>query len=293
MSRTNVISFAVLFLYALPLWALDPEGTPIYPLWPDRETTSSSNETAPTKHGTRFVKVAHPEIALYKSATAADSAPAVVVFPGGGYKLLAYMKEGVEVAQWLNSLGIHAAVVKYTVPCPEERMLALRDAQRAISMVRQNAAQWGIDPAKVGVLGFSAGGHLSASASTKYKQRSYSPVDQADQQSCRPDFTVLVYPAYLYTDDNPDKLPDDIVIDEDTPPTFIVQSVDDYKYIKSAFNYARALNDAKVPVELHLFPKGGHGYGLRVKDADHTARQWPGLCAAWLEQTLETSNKTE
>jgi acetyl esterase/lipase len=193
--------------------------------------------------------------------------------------------EGTEIAQWLNSFGIHAFVLKYRVP--KNRSGALQDIQRAMGIIRQNAQKFNIDPNQIGAMGFSAGAHLSANLSTNYQKRSYSPIDAADELSCKPDFTILVYPAYL--SDNDYKTPEDIDVTKNTPPAFIFQTQDD-RYVNSSIAYYLALKKQNVPAQLHLYPKGGHGYGLRPKN--HAAKTWPELCRSWLEsQILENHSQ--
>jgi acetyl esterase/lipase len=226
--------------------------------------------------------VSTPTITLY-SPTAKDTGAAVVVFPGGGYNILAIDLEGTEVCDWLNSAGITCVLLKYRVPNTgpyPKSSAALQDAQRAVGLVRAHAAEWHIDPNRIGVLGFSAGGHLVAALSTHYDKRLYDPIDAADQQSCRPDFAVVVYPGYLAdaTSDFTAKL--DIHPTEKTPPTFIVQAEDDPVHIENSTTYFLALKNAKVPAELHIYAEGGHGYGLRRTKLPVTT--WPQSVEVWL-----------
>lgn len=209
--------------------------------------------------------VSEPMLTFYPAADAGKPNPVVVVCPGGSYNILAYDLEGTEIAEWLNSIGVSAAVLKYRVP--DNRAGALLDARRAVRLVRENSKAWNIDPRRVGMLGFSAGGHLAASCSN-------SPD--------RPDFTVLVYPAYLYRKGGIE-LVEEIKIDAKTPPAFIVQTWDDRAYYRSSLAYAAALDARNIPVELHLFAKGGHGYGLRP--SERPVSQWPSLCRAWMEES--------
>jgi len=202
----------------------------------------------------------------------------IVVFPGGGYNILAFDLEGTEVCEWLNSINVTCVLLKYRVPDSgpyPKSAAALQDAQRAIGMVRTHAADWSIDPHRIGVLGFSAGGHLSAALSTHFEQRVYDPVDSADQQSCRPDFAVLVYPAYLSAAEGSLAIAPEIRVTQETPSAFVVQAEDDHSYIDSSLAYFAALKNAKVPAELHIYAEGGHGYGLRRTDQPVT--RWPEL----------------
>jgi acetyl esterase/lipase len=223
-----------------------------------------------------------PSITLY-SPKGENTGAAVVVFPGGGYNILAIDLEGTEVCDWLNSAGINCILLKYRVPNTgpyPKSSAALQDAQRAVGIVRSRAVEWHIDPSRIGVLGFSAGGHLVAAISTHYDKRLYDPIDAADQVSCRPDFAVVVYPGYLAdpTNDFMDKL--DIHPTEKTPPSFIVQAEDDPVHIENSTTYFLALKNVKVPAELHIYSEGGHGYGLRRTELPVTT--WPQSVEIWL-----------
>jgi len=281
---SKVLLTALLF-NGLNAAAVENMSQKVFSIWPDKPLVDSGNKQTLSGSRVMVTKVDTPTIELFVSENAATSAPAIVVFPGGGYKWLSYTTEGTDIAKWLNSIGIHAALVKYTVPCAGDRTLAIKDGQRAISLLRHNAKERGIDSKKIGVMGFSAGGHLAAYMSTNYKKRLYQAIDEADKESCRPDFAVLIYPAYLCSKESSDKLPADIKVDSDTPPTFVAQSMDDRTFYNCAFNYARALNKTKVNTELHLFSQGGHGYGLAKFSP--SASQWPGLCKKWMEQLLD------
>jgi acetyl esterase/lipase len=211
-----------------------------------------------------------------------NTGAAVLVCPGGGYHILAWDLEGTEVADWLNRNGITAFVLKYRVPVRKnvERFLPpLQDAQRAMGIIRNRAAEWGVDPQKVGVLGFSAGAHLSAVLSCQGGERKYPKVDASDDLGSRPNFSVLVYPAYLADREVAWKTAKELPVDVQTPPTFIVQTQDDNIPVESSLTYYAALKAAKVPSELHLFAKGGHGYGLRP--AEDAVTGWPALAERW------------
>ena len=190
----------------------------------------------------------------------------MVVFPGGGYHILAIDLEGTEVCDWLNSAGITCVLVKYRVPDSgpyPKSSAALQDAQRALGLVRAHAGEWHIDPHRIGVLGFSAGAHLAAALGTHFDQRLYDPIDAADRLSCRPDFAVIVYPGYLALEEKNFAPNADIPVTGKTPPSFIVQAEDDPVHVENAVVYFLALKAAKVPAELHIYAGGGHGYGLR------------------------------
>ena len=203
--------------------------------------------------------------------------PAVLVFPGGGYSILAIDKEGTEIAEWLNRMGYSAFVVKYRVP--KDREGAFADAQRAVRLVRHHAGEWSIDPKRIGVIGFSAGGHLCARLSTNFGRMAYKPVDEADKLDCRPDFAMLIYPAYLQTKDG--KIAPELPVSAKVPPTFIVQTKDDKGFVAGTIRYDQALKAASVSSTFRLFETGGHGYGLRP--SAHEVAKWPMLAEEWLK----------
>jgi len=249
---------------------------------PEVDTSTAKDGLIAGRPLVRLTNVVTPTLTLYKPAGNANGA-AVVVFPGGGYRILAIDLEGTEVCDWLNSAGITCVLLKYRVPdtgpYPKSNA-ALQDAQRAMGLVRQHAAEWGIDPNRIGVLGFSAGGHLSAAISNIYDKRLYDPIDDADKLSCRPDFSVVVYPGYLALADQNFAPNADIHPTAKTPPTFIVQAEDDPVHVENAVVYFMQLKNAKVPAELHLYAEGGHGYGLRRTALPVTA--WPREVEKWL-----------
>jgi acetyl esterase/lipase len=230
----------------------------------------------------RLTNVTKPTITVYRPAKDNDTGASVIICPGGGYSILAWDLEGQEIANWLNDIGVTGIVLKYRVPGrPDEPrgQLPLMDAQRAISLVRSKAKEWNLDPSRIGMLGFSAGGHLTAAASTHFDQRAYSATDDVDQTSCRPDFAVLVYPAYL-TDRSNEHLASDIHVTSQTPPTFLVQTEDDPVHVECGVQMFLSLKKAGVPAELHAYTTGGHGYGLRP--SDNPVCTWPQRCADWL-----------
>lgn len=231
----------------------------------------------------RVTNVSEPTITVYNAPIEIASGSAVIVCPGGGYNILAYDLEGDEVCEWLNSLGITAVLLKYRVPRREgleKHAAPLQDVQRAIGYVRANAEKMELDPARIGVMGFSAGAHLSATVSNNFQQRTYPPVDDADKVSCRPDFCLLVYPAYL---DGPNfTVAPELKITNQTPPTLIIQAEDDKNYINSSLFYYYALKEAGVPAWMHLYSKGGHGYGLR--DTGAAVNEWPDRAEDWFRE---------
>ena len=209
----------------------------------------------------------------------------MVINPGGGYSILAWDLEGTEVAEWLNSFGVTAIVVKYRVPRRTGRAkhdAPLQDAQRALGIVRHNAKKWGIDPKRIGILGFSAGGHLSATAMTNYRKRTYPPMDNTDKVSCRPDFGVLVYPAYLADNETKTKLVSEVPVDKETPPAIFIHAGDDRISANGSVQMWLAMRRAGVHSELHVFPHGGHGYGLR--QSTDPVSKWPKLVEVWMRR---------
>jgi acetyl esterase/lipase len=233
----------------------------------------------------RITNVSRPTLALFpaprKSGVAL--APAMIVCPGGGYSYTVIDKEGTEIAAWLNSAGISALVLKYRTP--NNRAGALQDAQRALSLAREHGADWNIDPHRLGIIGFSAGGNLAAKASAPLEERSYPAIDAIDHQSCRPDFAVLVYPAYL--DDKAGHTAPDLNLHAQIPPTLIIHNEDDKTHVVGSKVYDAALTVAKVSHEFQLYPTGGHGYGLHCTG---DARAWPEDTLKWL-QTVPSFGK--
>jgi acetyl esterase/lipase len=274
---------AVLFLIAPHGAAAEP-----IPLWPgpapgEKGDVGAEHEQ-PLRPGdttTRVADVTRPTLTILRPPADRDTGAAVVVCPGGGYSILAWNKEGTEVAQWLNSIGVTGIVLKYRVPARKDRPrheAPLQDAQRAVGLVRQRAKEWNLDPGRIGVLGFSAGGHLAAALATDFEKRAYEPLDAADAVSCRPDFALLIYPAYLVTRDN--QLSPELKVTATTPKTFIAMTEDDNVRVEGALFYYLALKAAKVPAEMHLYPAGGHGYGLRP--SANLVSTWPRRAEEWL-----------
>jgi acetyl esterase/lipase len=259
-------------------------------LWPDglpvvKDTGGQNEETQDSRIGRKVTRVVNPKLTFHSAGSDGGSQACVVILPGGGYNILAYDLEGKEVAEWLNSIGVHAAIVHYRVPRSKteaKHLPPLRDAQRALRLVRQHASEWSVDPRRVGVLGFSAGGHLAAVASTNDQLRTYPLTDAADKLSCRPDFTVLVYPAYLNGEpkSNSLTLAEEVAVDEKTPPAIMIHAGDDRVSPVNSVAYFMALRKAKVNAELHIYPSGGHGYGLRP--SKHAVTNWPTVVERWL-----------
>ena len=277
------------------VWQPSPGHTQV-PIWPGAVPDAQAqlvpgpeyvtNVVSPA--GTRWValgNVSQPTMTVY-SPKGKNTGVAMVVFPGGGYQCLAMDLEGTEICDWLASKGITAVLLKYRVPVKRvgpygESPPALKDAQRTIGLVRFHAAGWQINPHKIGVIGFSAGGHMVAATSTHFDRRSYPAVDAADQESCRPDFAIACYPGHLWDDDEGFKLNPNVPVTTNTPPTFIVQAEDDHvDGVEQSLVYYIGLKNAGVPVEMHLYAQGGHGFGLRPAKFPITG--WPQLMDTWL-----------
>jgi acetyl esterase/lipase len=266
----------------IPLWphgAPDESGT----FGPEHDTAKPTDAPVGGKPVAKITDVTAPTITLYPAPADKNSHTTVIVFPGGGYRIIALDLEGTEVCQWLNSIGINAVLLKYRVPQRPglpPYAAPLQDAQRALGIVRSRASDWHLNPARIGVLGFSAGGHLAAALSNNFETRTYKAIDPADTVSCRPDFAMLIYPAYLTADDEGKKLAPELPVSGSTPQTFLVQTEDDPVHVENSLVYYRALKDANVPAEMHIYSQGRHGYGLRPTALPVT--HWPTLARQWL-----------
>lgn len=271
------------------------------PIWPGPaaqsvpgpENTGTVTTLVAGKPWVYVGNVSQPTMTVY-SPKGKNTGVAVVVFPGGGFEVLAIDLEGTEVCDWLTSEGITCVLLKYRVPslpydwhckCRPDSLAkstpALEDAQRTVGLVRFHAAEWHINPHKIGVLGFSAGGYLVAEISTDFEPRLYAPVDTADMQSCRPDFAVAIYPGHLWTYDKGLELNPMVPASSQTPPTFLLQAEDDHvDSVNDSLAYYIALKKAGVPVEMHLYAQGGHAFGLRRTKFPIT--EWPQLVETWL-----------
>ena len=308
--RSLIVAFCIAVAFdrlgaQTTVWQPSPGHTQI-PLWPGSVPNARpvpAEEVAVTRPNEHLVagrpwtyiqNVSRPTLTVY-SPKGRNTGAAVMVFPGGGYQILAIDLEGTEVCDWLTSRGITCVLLKYRVPhggpswqrdcnCQinPKPAPAVQDAQRAMGIVRQHAAEWHIDPHKIGVLGFSAGGHLVAAISNDYQRRSYRAVDDADKQSARPDFAIAIYPGHLWVPGGRQlKFNPDIHVTRNTPPTFLLQAeTDSVDNVNQSLVYYIALKDAGVPVEMHLFTNGGHAFGLRrTKDP---ITEWPQLVEKWL-----------
>lgn len=229
----------------------------------------------------RISNVSEPTLTFYPAPADNNSGATIIVNPGGGYNILAYNLEGTEICKRFNSFGINCVLVKYRVPRREgleKHAAPLQDLQRAIAYTRSHAGEWNIDPDRIGVMGFSAGAHLSAMASTAYGERAYPKIDDFDDVSLRPDFCILIYPAYLSGENF--SIAPELKVDADTPPTILVQTQDDKSHINSSLFYYYALKEANVSAAMHLYPSGGHGYGLR--NTGYTVNEWPHRVLSWM-----------
>ena len=269
----------------LNVWPGRPPGeTKEFP--PEADQTKDTDKLVGGRRIIKLGNVSTPQLAVYRPSKDNDTGVAIVICPGGGHNILAYDLEGTEVAEWLNSIGVTGIVLKYRVPTrtPKERrwFAAVQDAQRAMSLVRSKAAELGIDPRRIGILGFSAGGEIAA-LTALFTERHYDAVDEIDRTPSRPDFAVLVYPAYLAkTGEGEQGLMPHVQVTKDSPPMFLAHAYDDrISPLNSALLFVE-LKKAKVPAELHIYSHGGHGYGLRQTGDPVTT--WNHRCAEWLQR---------
>lgn len=290
MKRTPTLALALvlaLLAISIPLPAAD---RPVLRLWPhglpegskpiDAERTKALKEKD-TAEIIAFVD--DPTLTVYPAPEGKAVGCAVVVCPGGGYNVLAWPKEGLEIAEWFNSFGVTAAVLKYRVPRrsqDEPHVEPLQDAQRAIRLVRHGAGRWGVDPGRIGLLGFSAGGHLTVMAALCPELKTYDRVDDADDLSCRPDFAMPIYAAYLGDKEDPTRLSASVNVTKTAPPMFMAVTWDDeWRGLQAALLLAE-LRKAEVPAELHIYSVGGHGYGIRP--SKHPVVTWNRRCEEWM-----------
>jgi len=297
---------AVLMLAGAPAHAAVWEPSPGHvqiPIWPGPapDLVPNAKPEAVAADWAKITDVSRPTMTVYP-AQGRNTGAAVVVFPGGGYQILAMDLEGSEICDWLTTRGITCVLLKYRVPNSgptwtngrryyPKVQTALQDAQRTLGLVRLHAAEWNVDPHKIGVMGFSAGGHLVAAVSTHFAERTYTPVDAADALSSRPDFAIALYPGHLWIHEDEDdatrdvtdlKLRPDIRVRPDTPLTFLLQAEDDHvDGVEQSLAYYVALQKAGVPTERHLYAQGGHAFGLRPTKLPVDA--WPELVERWMK----------
>lgn len=273
MNKTKTMLLASAMLLAAPAWAQESERN----IWPDKrpaEVVLKKGKMKQTMGEDDILRIQQMPVPTLQKfpVVKLPKGKVVIVCPGGGYQILAVNHEGTEIAQWLNALGYTAYVLRYRVP--DNREGALQDVQRAIRIARAE------NPGKqVGVMGFSAGASLTARAATRFQLPSYTATDETDTQSARPDFAALIYPAYMDEGEHHTLTPE-LTITEQTPPFFVFQTADD-PYGNSALVISQALRNHKIPVQLHIYEKGGHGYGLRANLAE-AASKWPKLMEEWL-----------
>jgi acetyl esterase/lipase len=285
--------FLVMALLSSNAFAASPAN--VIDLWPglapgekgnigeEKDTTKPTDQLIAGKRVIRLGHVSRPTISFYRPPPGKDTGAAVLVCPGGGYHILAMDLEGTEVCEWLNTMGVTAVLLKYRVPKREElerHTAPLQDAQRALGLLRSRAKEYSLDPQRIGALGFSAGGHLIAALASSTGGRTYPAVDAADAASCRPDFNIVIYPGYLVLKDQGDKINPSVAVTTNHPPTFLVMAQDDPVRVENAVLYYLALKQAGVPSELHTYPTGGHGYGLRR--SEHLVTSWPDRAADWM-----------
>lgn len=278
--RLGILTIVMLFFLSM----IQAQTRDTIYLWQDKVPGEKEAKPAPVQidstkgNVVRLTNITNPALVVFEPVKQNDSGIGIIISPGGGYEMLAIDKEGYEIAQWLNNLGYTAFVLLYRVPNNQNG--ALNDIQKAIRIVRSNSGKYKLNPDKIGVLGFSAGGSLSARASTSLTSHTYEKSDSIDTISSRPNFAMLIYPAYLDKGENRNITPE-LQITEETPPFFIFGTADD-RHGNSTLVMATALRDHKIPVELHLLPTGGHGYGIRPGNI--AAEKWPNLAKKWLEE---------
>lgn len=302
-----VLTFALLGL-SLALFAAPWQPATDYhqiPIWPAGKVPDALKNPKPEfvervtkplvagKPWTAVHDVSNPTMTVYPPK-GRNTGAAVVVFPGGGFRVLAIDLEGTEICHWFTSKGMTCVLLKYRVPFSgpashkschchiyPKAPTALQDAQRTLGLVRFNAKKWHINPNKIGVIGFSAGGYIVANISTHFNQRAYQPIDAADRESCRPDFAIALYPGHMRVDGQPMTQNPRIKFTKSMPPTFIVQSENDPEdNINNSLLYYIGLKNAGVPVEMHLYAEGGHAFGLR--QTQYPITHWPNLAEIWL-----------
>ena len=290
--RAMILGAGLMLLASVPTQAAPPAPV-VVDLWPGVAPGEKGNippeklEPARPKENPpiqRLGNVSKPSIMIMKPAPEIDTGAAVIIAPGGGYTILAWEHEGTMVADYLNKLGVTAVVLKYRVPrrpdAPKDSppVWAYQDAQRAVGIVRSRAKEWGIDSKRIGMLGFSAGGHLTAWTCCNTEKRAYDSVDEADQASCRPDCAVLIYPGSLT--DKEGKLKGEIAVTKTMPPCFLAVAMDDDGPLVSSLALSKALRDNKVSVELHVYSMGGHGFGMKAGDQPYNS--WHIRCGEWM-----------
>ena len=275
--------FSLLFVFSVGLYAQEVEL--LWPNIPPGDITGEVGEERVEIKGVKRVSnVTEPTITYFLSGSAKAMGTTVLVCPGGAYNILAIEHEGEDVCKWLNEIGVHAVLLKYRVPRRKNRephAAPLQDAQRAIGLIRQAGKTWEVPLTKLGILGFSAGGNLAVMTATSFNHRTYEKVDAKDDLSCRPDFAIPIYPAYLLDEKSKEKLASHIQITKECPPFFFAHTGDDHILAEGSIQIFLELEKLGVKGnELHVYPFGGHGYGMRK--SSHPVSQWPDRAKSWL-----------
>ncbi|MGB7326870.1 MAG: alpha/beta hydrolase fold domain-containing protein [Rubripirellula sp.] len=264
----------------VPVW---PDQPPTWdaPTEPEQDTSGDNGRDVAGKRVIRLGHVSTPQLHIYRPANH-DTGTVVVVCPGGGYSILAWDLEGTEIAKWFQSIGITAAVLKYRVPTGRSEtpwLAPVQDVQRSISLIRGGNVE-GVQATQIGVMGFSAGGNAAARAALA-TQRFYEPLDDADHAECTPDFSILVYPAWLVKKDAPNELIDEVKVTSESPAMFFAHASDDRVTAMSSVTLYSELKRNGIDGSLHIFASGGHGFGGRI--AGQPTDAWRGLCETWLK----------
>lgn len=266
------------------LWPGNPPGSPIK-TGPEQDFTKPEDRLIAGRKIIKLGNVATPQAHVFLPPQEKRNGTSVVICPGGGFSILAWDLEGTEVAEWLNTLGVTGIVVKYRVPTRDQNppwLMPVEDAQRAISLARNRASEWGLAADRVGILGFSAGGATAALTAVKNGERIYPAADQTDSFGCRPDFAALIYPGGLI-DEKTGQLRESVVVTKEMPPMFFAHAQDDRAVVENSVLLFLALKKAGVPSELHVYDAGGHGYGLR-EVPDFPVTTWHIRCGDWLKR---------
>jgi len=298
--KSTTLPFLLSMIFFVELFAQQNE----IPLWPDGPPVSNEIvESETISEGYRIANISEATLTIFLPEQSTTTKTAFVICPGGGYKIESFDKEGIQIAKWLNTLGIAGIVLKYRLP-NKHHQIPLMDAQRAIRTVRFRAKEWNIDSTKVGIMGFSAGGHLASTAGTHFDKGNKDAENPIERISCRPDFMILVYPVVTMKEefthrgsrrnllgDNPkyelvEKFSNELHVTSSTPPTFIILSDDDKSVpAENSINFYFALRKHGIPSEIHIFKRGGHGFGFGKEEMP--VSNWRKLCELWLmEQEL-------
>ncbi|QDU27276.1 Acetylxylan esterase precursor [Anatilimnocola aggregata] len=276
----------------IDLWPAKAPGE-VRELPPEQDVNKPTDKLIGDRKIIKLANVSTPQITVFEPPANLRTGCALIIAPGGGHSILAYDHEGTECAQYFAARGVTAIVLKYRVPArnPDKRWeAAVQDAQRGVSLVRSRAKDWKLDPQRIGILGFSAGGETAGLTAILHEQRQYQPVDKIDEVSCRPDFAALIYAGGFENKKNPWTLQDHVKVDSTTPPMFLIHAQDDGVSVANSVLLFSELKKAKIPAELHVYASGGHGYGMR--QTGHPVNQWPDRCAEWLiNQGFNTPTK--